>query len=441
MKNIENIKKAISLQKELDELRPLSKEQNQKVLQKFRLDWNYHSNNIEGNSLTYGETKLLLLHGLTAQGKLLKDHLEITGHNEAMDWIFDIVKKQEPITEHFIRSLNEMLLGSEPIHKKAIDREGNETTRIIQGGKYKTQPNHVLTKTGETFYFASPEETPSKMYDLLQWYETEKQNKEREPIILAAQFHYKFIRIHPFDDGNGRTARLLMNLILMRFDFPPAIIKTNDKENYYNVLRQADGDNIVPFIDYIAQNIIHSLEIMISAAKGEDISEPNDLDKGIALLEQQLKTATSELLIKVSLDIRQSIFDEEYRRIKHFFFGENKKFAKLYHEYDQYTEELDYHNIPEISILDEGGDFLRIESSFHNLKYDGFEKFKHSSWIEIRFSEFKYIVCDSNEKIIIQKKYNQQLTDQEIKSLVEAETTLHKELIAQKIKEYQNKDN
>lgn len=432
MNNLENIKQAISLQKELDKLRPLSDEQNQKVLQKFRLDWNYHSNNIEGNSLTYGETKLLLLHGLTAQGKPLKDHLEIKGHNEAMDWIFDIVKKNEPITEYFIRSLNEMLLGSEPIHKKAIDTKGNQTTRIIQGGKYKTQPNHVLTKTGETFYFASPEETPSKMHDLMQWYETEKTKTERNPIILAAEFHYKFIRIHPFDDGNGRTARLLMNLILMRFDFPPAIIKTNDKENYYNVLRQADAGMLTPFIDYIAQNIIYSLELMISAAKGEDISDPNDLDKEIALLEQQLKTATNEIKVLRSKEAIQNIYDNSIKRLSIQFGSEMKKFERFY-----LKSQINY--LSNDSSLDVISPNYIVLYDFLHFRYENISHKKYKSYIAFVYNERNYVVIDRYRSIMIQKRYDEQLTHQEIKSLVEAETNTHKELIAQKIKEYQEK--
>ncbi len=438
MNNLENIKKAISLQKELDSLRPLSKEQEQKILQKFRLDWNYHSNNIEGNSLTYGETKLLLLHGLTAQGKPLKDHLEIKGHNQAMDWIFDIVKKQEPITEYFIRSLNEMLLGSEPIYKDAINSEGQKTQRIIEGGKYKRQPNHVLTKTGETFYFASPEETPAKMHDLMQWYEAEKTNTERNPIILAAEFHYKFIRIHPFDDGNGRTARLLMNLILMRFDFPPAIIKTSDKENYYNVLRQADAGMLTPFIDYIAQNIIYSLEIMISAANGEDINDPNDLDKEIAILEQQLKAATTKDIPKEVERVKNIMYQDSVRKLNSEFINMNKKFDRLYSGRN-YRYKLNGIERQDEFVIDEDIYRYVVKYNHEYLKYEGLEYVSHTSSIIINFNKQFYIVQNSNRKTSIRKKYNEQLTDQEIKSLVEAETNLHKELIAQKMKEYQEK--
>ncbi|QIH35609.1 Fic family protein [Sphingobacterium sp. DR205] len=285
---MEPIEEAILLKNELDSIRPLSKEQEEIIMQKFRLDWNYNSNNLEGNSLTYGETKALLLHGITAQGKPLKDHFEITGHDEAIKWIEDLVKGDFPLTENFIRELHTLLLKS-PYEVKAITPDGHPTTRRIAVGQYKTAPNHVKTKTGKIFRFATPEETPAKMHDLISWYRSESELPDLNPIILAAEFHYRFIRIHPFDDGNGRTARIIMNFILMKFGYPPVIIKTEDKENYFSALQQADGGEIEPFINYIAMNLIRSLQIMISGAQGENIEEDDDALKELALLKARLK--------------------------------------------------------------------------------------------------------------------------------------------------------
>ncbi|NJM80516.1 MAG: Fic family protein [Flavobacterium sp.] len=287
---MEEIKMALDLKKSLDKLRPIDVEQENRIMQKFRLDWNYHSNHLEGNSLNYGETKALLLFGITAQGKPLKDHFEITGHNEAINWVIDMVKGERPLTENFIRELHKLLL-KEPYEVDAVTPDGKPTKRRITIGQYKTTPNHVKTKTGEIFYFATPEETPSKMFDLLQWFTDKTNEKEVNPIFLAVEFHYKFIRIHPFDDGNGRTARILMNFILMQFGFPPVIIKTEDKDNYFIALQLADAGNIEAFITYIAQNLVHSLELMIAGAKGENIEEEDDLDKEIALLEQKMKSS------------------------------------------------------------------------------------------------------------------------------------------------------
>jgi Fic family protein len=257
-------------------------------MQKFRLDWNYHSNHLEGNSLTYGETKALVLFGITAQGKPLKDHIEVTGHNEAINWVLDVVKGDYPLTEKFIRELHTLLL-KESYEIEAITPDGKPSTKRIQVGTYKTSPNHVLTKTGETFYFATPEETPAKMHDLLLWYNEKIVAVDANPILVAAEFHYRFILIHPFDDGNGRTARILLNFILMKFGYPPVIIKTEDKQNYFAVLQMADAGNITGFIDYISENLNRSLEIMIAGAKGEGIEEEHQISDQIKALERQIQ--------------------------------------------------------------------------------------------------------------------------------------------------------
>ena len=265
---MEVLDRAAQLKTELDSLRPLDAEAEGRIMQKFRLDWNFHSNNIEGNSLTYGETKALILFGISAQGKPLRDHFEITGHNEAINWVLDLVKGETDLSEKFIRELHTLVL-KESGWKDAVTPDGKMTRRRIEVGKYKSQPNHVITVTGETFYFATPEETPAKMQELVEWFRAEKEREELDPIVLAALFHYKFIRIHPFDDGNGRVARILMNFILMQYGFPPVIIRTEDRAEYYRVLRLADADQVKPFVDYIAANLVDSLRLMIAAARNK----------------------------------------------------------------------------------------------------------------------------------------------------------------------------
>ncbi|WP_262507194.1 Fic family protein, partial [Sphingobacterium sp. IITKGP-BTPF85] len=149
----------------------------------------------------------------------------------------DLVKGDYPLTENFIRELHTLLLKS-PYEVKAITADGQQTSRRIAVGQWKTAPNHVQTSTGEIFRFATPEETPAKMHDLITWYRSQSEKDDVNALILAAEFHYRFIRIHPFDDGNGRTARILMNFILMKFGYPPVIIKTDDKKNYFSALQQ-----------------------------------------------------------------------------------------------------------------------------------------------------------------------------------------------------------
>jgi len=285
---MKNTEKAIKLKSDLDTLRPISKEDELRIMQKFRLDWNYHSNHIEGNSLTYGETKALILFGITAQGKPLKDHFEMSGHDEAVKWILDIIKEERPLTENFIRELHKLIL-KEPYEVDAITPDGNPTKKRIEIGQYKSIPNHVKTKTGEIFRFASPEETPALMKDLLEWHRIETSKESFNPVLIASEFHYKFIRIHPFDDGNGRTARILMNFILLQNGFPPVIIKTDDKINYF-------GESIVPLTHKFIEKAEKFEKFYIKSKFNilvDNGYRPSNKEKALELARENIKEQTN----------------------------------------------------------------------------------------------------------------------------------------------------
>jgi len=280
-----------ALKKQIDDMRPLPEDVEGRVMQKLRLDWNYHSNAIEGNKLTYGETIAFLMEGITAKGKPLKDHLDIRGHNEAINFLLSIVKDTRPISEADIRNLHNMILV-EPYDVKAQTAEGLPTTKRITLGEYKMMPNHVKTATGETHYYATPEDTPAKMQELMEWYNEASNNKNIHPVVVAALFHHKFVAIHPFDDGNGRLSRILMNLILMQKGYPPVVIKMDDRQNYYSLLSRADSGDNWPFIDYIAERLQTSLQLYVKAADGGDIDEDEDIDKQIALFKLEIQQNT-----------------------------------------------------------------------------------------------------------------------------------------------------
>ena len=129
------------------------------------------------------------------------------------------------MTEVFIRNLHRILL-KEPYDADATTQDGKATKRRIAIGDYKTVPNNVKTSTGETYYFTPPEQVKPAMSDLIDWYRKQEAANEH-PVIIAATFHYRFVRIHPFDDGNGRMARLLMNLILIKHGYTVAIISVS----------------------------------------------------------------------------------------------------------------------------------------------------------------------------------------------------------------------
>ncbi len=433
------IEKAVALKSDLDGLWPLDKEQEVRIMQKFRLDWNYHSNHIEGNTLTFGETKALILHGITAGSKPLKDHLEVTGHNEAINWVLDVVKGEHPLTEKFIRELHSLLL-KEPYEARAITPEGNPTTKKITVGAYKTTPNHVRTATGEMFWFATPEETPAKMYDLINWYR-EREITDIEPILLAAEFHYRFIRIHPFDDGNGRTARILMNFVLMKHVYPPAIIKTEDKEHYFFALRQADAGTIAPFIEYVAENVVRSLEIMIAGAKGESIEEPDDFDKEIALLDHRLKGLGNKITVKKTNEILLEIYDDSITGLISEYIHSSEKFERFYVENEfvlfmnnQSIGTNKYNVISETrNRLDKELKSMTLNYSYRYFSYSDIGEFNYDSSIYIIFDVVKYKVESSRHSLQLERRYNEQLTAAEIKELVKGEMQAHKSFIEDKI--------
>jgi len=446
---MEILEKAEKSKAELDALRPLDSEAEGRIMQKFRLDWNYHSNNIEGNSLTYGETKALILFGITAQGKPLKDHFEITGHNDAINWVLDLVKGETELTEVFIRELHTLLL-KESSYKEAQTKEGKPTRRKIEIGKYKTQPNHVVTVTGETFYFASPEETPAKMQELVEWFRNEKTKTDVNPIILAALFHYRFIRIHPFDDGNGRIARILMNFILMRFGYPPVIIKTEDKENYYAVLRLADADQLEPFIEYIATNLVRSLEIMIRGAKGEEIEEPEDLDKEIILLEKEIRGVGKRIRKRRSRDVVNSVFENSISRFANKFFQQYRIFDDFYienHAYihinsspviGEYSNATHYAKEALERLTDDSVSEIKVFYQNTGFSQYGLGDFQYETGFIFRFELARFQIISHNLGILFTKLYDETLSDEEIAKMIGNEKRKHSKIIKKKLEEYKS---
>lgn len=442
---MDSIHRAINLKKELDQLRPLSKEDEERIMQKFRLDWNYHSNNIEGNSLTYGETKALLLHHITAQGKSLKDHLEITGHNEAIDWILEVIKEDRPLTETFIRELHKLIL-KQPYEVEAKTPEGKPSKKRIQVGVYKTTPNHVETSTGEIFRFASPEETPAMMHDLMEWFRNEKSRKDVNAILLASEFHYKLIRIHPFDDGNGRMARILMNFILMQFGYPPVVIKTEDKAGYYAVLRQADAGMITPFVEYITKNLCHSLDLMIRGAKGENIEDTDDVDKEIRLLEQKLKFVGNQLDVRKDEVAILHFYDNSVSKLFEKFTHDLGKFSQFYIE-SEYEINIYNNNeglgrsfknprMEEIRInLTSNLKNIELNYKFRGFNRKGFGEFAYNSTLHLSFEYDAILVSDSMNEYQLKKNYAEPLYENEIQKLVSIEVKRHKDAIEQKIQQ------
>ncbi|MCA8831973.1 Fic family protein [Hymenobacter pini] len=430
---------------EIDALRPLKPEQEARIFQKFRLDWNYNSNSIEGNKLTYGETAAFLMEGLTAKGKPLKDHLDIKGHNEAIDYLIQLQKQDAELTEMDIRALHKMILV-EPYQSAAQTADGQPTTKTIRLGEYKSMPNHVQTVTGAVHYYASVEDTPIMMRELIEWYRTNRDTMH--PLVLSTLFHHKFVSIHPFDDGNGRMTRLLSNLILMKAGFPPLVIRQDEKGEYYGVLSQADAGEFEPLIQHFAERLIRSLDTYLRGARGEDISDASDIDKELALFvasfsEEEIskEPLTKENLIlsidKCVIPLLRIII-EKGRKINSLFFENNSQIVTMnmssnggIHERSEYQE-----------VNTENFYNTWLSQPIHNVSLETFKKLKKTQKLRIIFSYFNngfkanentkpisnYIIFDFNtshysintKSKSLKKHYPQHLTSADLSFLVES---------------------
>jgi len=262
---LEILKELEILKLKVDQFRPISADLQRIIQEKLRVDWTYNSNAIEGNTLTYGETMFFLREGLTSEGKPFKDYLETKNHAQAIDLLQDYLRSNRQLSEGLIKELHALLLKDiEFTYAKGSN--GQMVKKTLRPGKYKLQPNHVLTVSGQVHHYTAPLQVPVEMEKLLRWFHTTSQ---KNVIEKAAVFHYRFVSIHPFDDGNGRLSRLLMNLILMKEGYQPCIIKNEHRRQYLASLNLADStQDISSFIEFVASELKSTFQLILSILEG-----------------------------------------------------------------------------------------------------------------------------------------------------------------------------
>ena len=228
--------------KKLDSLRPLPKDAVKRILEDIRLRHTYHSDAIEGNTLTLQETKLVIEEGITIGGKPLKDHIEAKNDAEAFDLMIEIANSNKQITREIIQQLHEFV-----------------TKGILKNpGQYRT---------GNVGITGADIKPPSflKIVKLMDQYILNIKKLRLHPIKKSAYIHHELVRIHPFWDGNGRVARLLTNFYLMKKGYPPIVIQKEDRKNYYKSLNKADHGDLSDFASFIARAVNESLQYYLSS--------------------------------------------------------------------------------------------------------------------------------------------------------------------------------
>lgn len=233
----------------------------QPIRQKLRAEWTYDSNAIEGSTLTLGETIFFLQEGLTVEGKPFKDFLDARNHAEAIDLLFDVVAQKRAISEGLIKEINALLLAGVQ-STPALDSQGRRVQKPAMPGQYKSQPNHVLQQDGSIHHYVEPLQVPLEVQQLCEWVNTHL--SQLHAVTVAGIAHYNMVRIHPFDDGNGRGARILMNLVLLMQGYTPVIVRNAKRRVYLQALATADSGNIAPFLEFIADSMQDTQQMILA---------------------------------------------------------------------------------------------------------------------------------------------------------------------------------
>ncbi|SDE06935.1 Fic family protein [Pedobacter soli] len=237
----------------LDSSRPLPSSALHRIKTDLSLEWTYNSNSIEGNTLTLQETQMVLQEGITVKGKSLREHFEAFNHEKAIDYLYTLVKENYILRSIDILSLHGLVLRS--IEDDYAGRLRNGGVRIVGANFTPPNANKVSDLLDELIIFVN--DNPLGLND----------------IVLSTIFHHKLVWIHPFFDGNGRTVRLAMNLLLMRKGFPPAIILKADRKKYYEALNQANKGNYSKLCLLMLQALERSLNMYINALPGNSYGD------------------------------------------------------------------------------------------------------------------------------------------------------------------------
>jgi Fic family protein len=247
MKSLDQLLHVLATKKaQLDEFRPLPDALVANLTQWFTVELTYTSNALEGNTLTRSETAAVVEKGLTIAGKPLRDHLEAINYVHALNFVNDLIDKQRSdITANTLLDIHRIIL-------KAIDD--------AHAGVWRTVAVRIA---GSLLEPPAPLRVPDLMREFISWLHAVNE----QPVLVAAQAHKRLVDIHPFVDGNGRTARLLMNVLLVQEGYPPAIIHVQDRVAYVQALARADAGDPLDFYLLIAHAVEHSLDLYLAAAR------------------------------------------------------------------------------------------------------------------------------------------------------------------------------
>jgi Fic family protein len=257
----------------LDALRPLPTAAVRRLNEQLIIEWIYHSNAIEGSTLTLRETQLILQTGLTIGGKSLREHFEVVSHRDAIEYVEALAASEAFVTAFEVRQIHKLVLAH-------VDDQN--------AGQYRALPVRIA---GASHQPPDAWEVARCMVEWTDWLNGPA--LALHPIERAAQAHHRLVAIHPFFDGNGRTARLVMNLLLMRDGYPPTVILRTNRQQYYRVLARADAGDTNPLVSFVGRAVERSLTLYLEACTPRG-GPPDPEDQWISLREAAIGTPYSQ---------------------------------------------------------------------------------------------------------------------------------------------------
>jgi Fic family protein len=420
MSFIDKRKQADLLQQEIIAHGDLSADVKKKINYKFRLDWNYYSNSMEGNTLTMDETRSVMVGNLTVGGKPIKDVLEMKGHDDVVLEILKIGQGEVRLSEHRIKE----------IHRGIMHEEDESKRPHI--GEWKKEPNYIYNYKNERFDFVQPADVAERIHHLLNKtnaaIDAIRANKKDapHPVSVALEFHLGYVLIHPFYDGNGRTARILTNLLLISFGYPPFWVKTNERSIYNQYIGdiQGYGGNPDLFYDFATGLVIRSQQLVLDAIAGKDISEPEDFEKELQQIEIRLKNQEQKV-VKRTPELVNQLFNQSIKPLTDALYEKLTKLNNLFTEFSieaygddgrvgsgnkdmvdkALSEYFKMKNVREI----------RVDYRWSGFNRAGANTFWLSSSFKINLNDFDYVINEGQRNL-----YSQQLTAQDIARIVEA---------------------
>ena len=429
MNQLDNILSRIDqFQKEIEKSGDLNPEIAKKIHYKFRLDWNFYSNIMEGNSLTKIETKQVMMDNMTINGKPFKDVAEMRGHDKEVLDIFKIGKGEVRISESRIRDMHKTIMHEDdPEKKKGI-------------GKWKTEDNYILNYKNERIDFLPHTEVPDEMHTLLNetnaeidaYYHKKKQSKH--PVLIAFEFHLRYLSIHPFYDGNGRTGRLLLNLLLISFGYPPIILSPQSRDSYYKILTeiQGYGANSDDFYVFLGELLTQSQQLTLDAIAGKNIEDKDDIDKEITLWKSKLDADENEV-IERNEEVVKTIYAQSIKPLFIHFISKMKQFDDLFNsvEYNNRINnfgssctELEYFEKWKNDLLEdkthEKTTRLGLDITYKAFKKNGNTPFDSWASLTVVFDRYNFGVEGKQRKIeeANTKLYSQSYSEDEITVIV-----------------------